>query len=341
MNNRRMRLCWTTVLLVLGVTTASLLGADREGAGWSSGQAGLTQALGPGFTSRSTGHFLIVEADPQWARRVGPMLEFTWKRFYDDFTRAGFHLRKPSHPLVWICFGTRGEFEQYARRADQMDMSWSEGYYSSRTNRVALYSLPGEWSEPVPARIASKSDSTSVSGMERHEVPVACPDAARATHETAHQLAFNSGLQKRGVLYPLWAAEGLATNFEADASGVLELGRDNPTRRGALIDAAGSGRLTPLEELVVTTRVPGDSPRQTTELYAQCWGLFRFLLSRYPAELRDYFARVRECDPGYRDERTLRREFTRSFGSIDSVQRAWTAYIGDLRREQGLAVNVR
>ena len=34
--------------------------------------------------------------------------------------------------------------------------------------------------------------------------------AAHASHELAHQLAFNSGLMVPGAVYPVWVVEGLA-----------------------------------------------------------------------------------------------------------------------------------
>ena len=70
------------------------------------------------------------------------------------------------------------------------------------------------------------------------------------------QLAFNTGVQTRGVMYPLWVSEGLATNLEADGAGGLGLGRDNPGRRERLLRARAEGRLVPIADFLTLTRVP-------------------------------------------------------------------------------------
>ncbi len=70
------------------------------------------------------------------------------------------------------------------------------------------------------------------------------------THEMTHQLAYNSGLQKRGVMYPLWVSEGLATFFEGSALPQWDpIG--NTARRRTLAKLHAGGALLSLRELSV------------------------------------------------------------------------------------------
>jgi len=274
------------------------------------------------WDTRVTPNFvLLTDAGSDWAAKAAHTLERTQDAFYRAFRSAGFAPAELDDRLVWVAFSRRDDFHQYALNIDQLDMSWSDGYYSTRTNRVALVCDSGA---PGRGHSATASDST-----EHFPQPSeGFTHLAQATHEAVHQLAFNSGLQKRGVMYPLWASEGLATNFEA-SSGVEPFGphHDNAHRRRQLLRAAARGGLLPLHEFIVTTRVPVDDPDATHDLYAQSWAFFRFLFQHRPQQLRRYLAELGSLEPGRRDPATLRREFAKAFGRVDTLERSWQAYI--------------
>ena len=281
------------------------------------------------WNSHATNHFVILtDAPADWATKAGRTLERTQDAFYRAFGSAGFEPAPMENRLVWVAFSRRDDFHQYALNIDRLDMSWSDGYYSTRTNRVALVC---ESAAPARSTVASASDST-----EHFPQPSeGFTHLAQATHEAVHQLAFNSGLQKRGVMYPLWASEGLATNFEASGSGEFGPTHDNAHRRRQIVRAMQRDQLITLHDFITLTRVPVDSPDQTHSVYAQSWAFFRFLFNHRPRQLRQYMSDLAALEPGRRDTATLRREFTRAFGRIDALDRSWQAYLRLLEMPEG------
>ena len=140
-------------------------------------------------------------------------------------------------------------------------------------------------------------------------------------HEAAHQLAFNAGLQKRGVMYPVWVSEGLATMFEAGAPESFD-----SIRCRRLDEMRKNKRLFRLEEFVAITRLPADAERQK-DFYAQAWGLFRFLSDYHNESLKNYFSRLYKLEPGPRSKHALNSEFVNAFGSIDKMNKSWLDFL--------------
>lgn len=316
------------VLVLATVLPGPLFAAD----------SGLTRNLGEEYAAYSTERFRVYSTEEAWAHQVMTLLERTHDRFYDSFTSGGFDPEPIGERLVFLWFSDRDAFDDYALRADRADMSWSEGYYSARTNRVALVHQGGGGRTTATAVAAMEDARAHAAAMERGSEHDPRPrlgseyrlDIAKTTHEAAHQLAFNSGLQKRGVMYPVWVSEGLATNFEIGLSGEFGLEADNPVRRRRLVGTWERGGLIPLRELIVTTVVTTTAPWTPSELYAQSWGFFRFLFQERRGELVRYLDALDQLDRGWRDERTLVREFNAAFGSVAALQGAWERFLGSL-----------
>ena len=292
------------------------------------------------FSTWATAHFVVVhETDGDSAGAIGKLLDRTYERFYRCFRDAGPALKAPADRLVWVVFSRHAQFDAYAISTDRMDMSQLDGYYSARTNRVAVVGLParraggraqgiGEASVGVPSvagYCTSKDQGGAAGGSE------AALDGERFTHEAAHQLAFNSGLQKRGVMYPLWVSEGIATGLEAGEA-ASEGGGGAVGRQRVLGEAVSGKRLMPLGEFVTLTRVTRDDPRVTDEeLYAQSWGFLHFVAGQYGPGLKRYLTTLAQLPPGPRDERTLEREFVAAFGPVQQMERGWAEFLRDCR----------
>jgi hypothetical protein len=294
----------------------------------------LVGQIGARYTTHHTDHFMLVHAAGRgWADYTGQLLEKTYANFYSTFRNAGFTPRPANQRLVWVCFSQRDQFDDYALKADRMDMSWSKGYYSTRTNRVALL----QRSTPGTTTAKSGSDAaTSGAGVyqvfettsKTNRDPFV--DVANATHEAAHQLAFNSGIQKRGVMYPLWASEGMAANFEAEDAGHFELGGENASRKRDLIEAYREGRLYSLPEFVTLNRLPFGNQQLIHDIYAEAWGFFRFLITERHSDLQKYLAALAKLEPGRRDNSTMRAEFVLAFGSVSGLEKDWQKYLAHL-----------
>lgn len=285
-----------------------------------------------GFLSTyATEHFqMVYTTNPAWARQTGRLLEQSHDQFYRSFTELGFTLRPTREKLGWICFTSREDFDRYTQEADKMDMSWLDEYYSARTNRVALVCRPAANPPREAAQVASVTVSANISALQPATSASDASwsaEATRASHEAAHQLAFNSGMMKRGVTYPLWAAEGLATNFETDAQGNFGIGHDNPARLRELVKSWSAGTLMPLTEFAAFTRVPVADHEAANAAYAQSWGFFRFLMEHHRAALRRYLDDLAQLDPGRRPTELMRMEFIAAFGPIEKLEPEWHAYV--------------
>jgi hypothetical protein len=290
----------------------------------------------------TTEHFAIVhEVQAGFAPGTGRTLEQAYKRFYQAFSCAGFDLSQPTGRLTWLCFPRQSGFNEYTLQAEGMGLSWLDAYYSTLTNRVAVVqpSPKPVDRDRMDAAPQSEVRLTLASNAEQRggvlPLPASEPqlDVARLTHELAHQLAFNSGLQKRGVMYPFWVSEGLATNFEFDSPAGVGFQGSSIGRRDCLVKAYAAGELMPLWQFIVQANAPTDMG-QSRRCYAQAWAFFRYLLTERSTALRTYLGRAAALPPGPRGPATLRREFTEAFGSLESVEDSWNAFLDRQAREQ-------
>jgi hypothetical protein len=269
------------------------------------------------FRRFETDSFVILsQAGDRWNTGAGPTLEGFRKDFESAFSKWGVKLTAPTEKMTWVCFADYDGFDRYARREDKIDSSWTSGYYSPRTNRVAVV-------DPKVRRTVRPAGRTAAQDADSGQVAAAIAefDMARLRHEAAHQLAFNCGLQKRGVEYPFWLSEGLATNFEAEDSAA----HGDSVRASRLRELARRGNLMPLEDLIVLTRPAGDAAEIWAQ-YLQAWGLFRMLVQNHPDQMRKYLANLASMSPGRRSREAIAAEFTTAFGTVESVQGQWVRF---------------
>lgn len=298
--------------------------------------------LGNSIQTDSTEHFSILHGTgASYVPGTSKTLERAYKQFYETFSQAGFDLAQSTDRLVWICFPEQSKFDEYSLRVEGTDLSWLDGYYSTLTNRVAVV-------EPSP-RISprDKPEASNDSGSRTNPAANTQPnqevlamsadesqvDLARLTHELAHQLAFNSGLQKRGVMYPFWVSEGLATNFEFDWLAGPGPASCSTARRDCLVKMYTSGELTPLSQFAIQTKAPASASR-SRRYYAQAWAFFQFLLTERSDNLRSYLHQIAALSPGQRTAQVLLREFTDGFGSPESIEISWNAFLDRQARLQ-------
>jgi len=264
-----------------------------------------------------TEHFRLIHDMPAAkAERIADVLEFAYKQFELRFKGYGLSFRAPDEALVWMCFRDSESFVDYASATEEMDLSWLSGYYSSRTNRVAVVRPRRirKWSAPLlkPVDVLASIDEDVEVGL------------VQIIHEAGHQLAFNTGLQQRGVMYPLWASEGIALLFEDCASEYLPAKRYSEGRQKRLLELHREGLLFGLEEFAVLTRLPAD--RHAADVYAQAWGFFSFLCENRRTQLQNYFSHLSTLK-SRRSANRLRREFVEAFGPMDQLDREWSLFL--------------
>jgi len=275
------------------------------------------------FFVAETEHFSVAhDSQLAEAHRIADLLERAYQKFYAFFQNQGFTLQPSEERLAWICFCDRDCFGRYSVWADRRDLSRLAGYYSAKTNRVAVLTpLP-----PPPVPNAKSLDSYNPALIAPLSADLAGEpvESLKYSHELAHQLAFNSGLQKRRVMYPLWVSEGIATALEAACDREFK-----PLRGRRLAQMGKESRLIPLPHFVSTTRLPGDS-RIEQDLYAQAWGLFHFLSTHRLPELKIYLRSFHHLEPRRRSPEELHREFLAAFGSIPLLENAWKEFVFSL-----------
>lgn len=260
----------------------------------------------PPLAAVETPHFrLLHEPGTADTRALAGRLEGLLPRFQDVCREAGFRVRTPEQAFTWVCFERPERYARVVAKQEHAVLA-DDAWYSTHDNAVMLMLRPS----------GQGGDETDGPG-----------EVSRINHECAHQFAYNSGLQRRGVLYPLWFSEGLATHFETtDLHAFLG---DNAPRRRALLNATREGTLLPLRQLVVVV-APGDDHERGVALYAQAWGLIQFLFSRDPARFREYACALTLCHPGQRPPAALEREFASAFGPAPDLEAAWHSFLREL-----------
>jgi len=268
------------------------------------------QSFSSEFAVYNSAHFkLIHQTNTGVAENIAGLLELAYERFDNVFTGMGFVLQPPNDKLEWICFAKPEHFNNYAISADKTDLSWLSSYYSTKTNVVAIVKP-----EKIPAM--QKPLSTPTNEPDSILLALSPGDTVKITHEAGHQLAFNRGLQKRNVMYPLWLSEGLACSFEQTPQA---------QRNQRLVEMQKNKRLLPLDEFVTITRLPADPERQK-DFYAQAQALFQFLCEHRKDNLKNYLAGLYKLQPGPRCQRTLIAEFVSAFGPVEKISQSWLSY---------------
>ncbi len=200
------------------------------------------------FWTRSTNNFLLIYDTTDAA--AGKHC-FNLEQAYDSFMT--FFNLKTVHPhflekrLVVILFKDRQDYLRYSKEIDGVQMLWSAGYFSQRTNRATFFDdatsvtnakLQGivDEQKTLIQQLNRQIDDDYKSGdnananvlfVQRRDAVtkmtiasnmlrtnVTGNNVTKTIHEATHELAFNTGIQKRQVAYPFWLSEGLACCFE-------------------------------------------------------------------------------------------------------------------------------
>jgi len=264
-----------------------------------------------------TEHFTIIH-QPQSGNldEMAGLLEAAYERFNVLFGNNGFTLKAPDGKLAWIYFDRPEYFNDYALSADKMDLSWLSSYYSIKTNKVALL----KQDEISAAQNDSANQQNYGTILAQHSLADS-KDNTRIMHEAAHQLSFNTGIQKRGVMYPLWVSEGLATMLETMLSDCSQNRRSQN-----LSQMLKNKSLISLDEFVTVTQLPQEIEKQK-DFYAQSCGFYQYLWENHKDKLKIYLDCLYKLQPGPRSKYALRHEFINAFGSLEQMDKSWLNFI--------------
>lgn len=324
-----------------------------------------TQALLPSMQATQTDHFVLLSDAPQEnTRSIAGLLEGTYRSFQQNCLRLGLRPTPLKHKLVAVMFREKGDYSIFARTKDGMDQAWAAGYYSPGTDRLVLYDgLSDEKVQKALGQLQAENlrmqREAAAAGVQPLDAGGAGGQLARAqreidaerrriastanagflgtvSHEAAHQLFFHCDVQRRGMPYPLWLAEGIATAFEAEDANDRDLGfqSENPGRQKTFREALERDRLVPLRVLVVADGMPGEGDESAIrDFYAQSWALTTWLARSRTREFAMYLEALRTGSfamPSNRIE-----AFESIFGPVEAVERCWLR--DEIRRDPGLS----
>ncbi len=300
----------------------------------------------PGYETSGSTHYLVVAPRDRVAD-YATLFEGVFRQVEQFFRVRGFRVTTPDNILVAVVFGTREEFEEYCRRDDVASPSSLRGYYSLRSNRVALFDdsrlLSAVTEKPagqtpgpdVLPGMPGTSDNLAVTALlNGKSVQLGLNQAAAMSSETAnviiheatHQVGHNIGIHSRMNRTPSWLMEGLATVLEAPGM------RDKSSHPG-LESRLNSERLHWFQTQYESRRRLGDIARivadeemfstQVLDAYSAAWALTYFM-SENPArttQFARYIRIVESRDPTklYSPEDRLR-DFQTAFGDIARLE---------------------
>lgn len=286
-----------------------------------------------GYEVQTSAHYIVVGKKGR-ARAFSTLFEEIYQQIVQFYHLRGFNVDTPDSPMVAIVFETQEEFKEYCGR-DQM--LWSKdlkGYYSGRTNRVALFDDPQLLKGISTTQTDSPATSPGLPSGGRSSLAALLNSVAGETvntivHETTHQVGFNIGVHPRLGQTPTWVLEGLATVLEAPGIRVKGKSKD-----GTRIN---EGRHDWFETEYSQRRQPGDLAKliasddmfknQTFDAYSFSWA-FSYFLTENPARARlftRYLKKLSERDPmeNYTAEQRLK-DFQSVFGDIAKMEVEFT-----------------
>jgi hypothetical protein len=257
-------------------------------------QSRLREEFGKGFEVVARGPYLVVHPRGQgghWSRRF----EELYRSFIHYFSVRGFTLEEPQFPLVAVVLPNRADFLRYIDRQGDRVTGNVLGYYSSRTNRVAMFETPG--------------DESSAWGEK----------ALTIIHEATHQTAFNTGIHNRYSPPPRWVVEGLGTLFEAPGvwNSRTHLRQQDRLNREQLEEfnrqvAAGKRSEARFAELISSDRMFNTN---VAGAYAESWAFTFYLVETQPRQFARYLKATASRDD-FSDYPAAQRlkDFTAVFG---------------------------
>jgi hypothetical protein len=279
-----------------------------------------------------TEHFVVCyDTTDVYARWNANLYERMYKGMIRFWKEKGIELEPPRFPMVALIFSHQDDYVEYSKR-DFRGGENTFGYYTQTTNRLATFDLTGIEGMLPPGALVQREELIT----EIFSRPQAERQVATILHEACHQIAFNTGLQRRLGDYPFWLSEGIATFFESpdfnSSSGWGGTGKINYFNLSNLRQYA---RIRPADSMMKLL-VQDDLLRRgetSTAAYAESWGLTYFLIKRKPKNFVEYLKLLRERLPGNpADAKQRLDDFRSCFGEdLDKLDKEFVRFVGTLR----------
>ncbi|MEQ9408791.1 MAG: DUF1570 domain-containing protein [Fuerstiella sp.] len=274
-----------------------------------------------------TTHYLVSGPSGR-ASRYAELFESIYRDVERFYRVRGFRVQTPDVPLIAVVFGSQQEFAHYCLRDQVPPSPGLLGYYSLKTNRVALFDddrllSQNEVSEPFSAASGGVLANAAIAGDTVNTI----------IHETTHQVGYNIGVHSRLGGTPTWVVEGLATVLEpsgmrSNKGRQLISDRLNPERSSWFQQRHRPSRsMGNLAKLVASEEW---FHRQTLNSYSESWALTFFLLENASRrkDFVTYLQKISERPPlqEYPPEERLA-DFQSVFGDISRLEVEFIRYM--------------
>lgn len=273
----------------------------------------------------STSKHYVVCGTRGRSQNYATLFEEIFNQVESFYSLRGFQTSKPATPLIALVLKDQAAFKKYCE-ADQM--AWTEGlrgYYSLKSNRIAMYDRPEMFQSVQTSPIANPlMPHSAIAAASASTVTGETADTI--IHEATHQVGFNIGIHSRLGGTPAWVLEGMATVLEAPGMRSRQKSQDSSSR-------LNRDRLEWFKTEYEQRRQPGDLAKliasddmfskQTLDAYSAAWGITWFLTEN-PARARmfsKYLKVVSERNPldTYTAEQRLE-DFQNVFGDISRME---------------------
>jgi hypothetical protein len=294
-------------------------------------QQSLKKELPKGYEIAASAHYVVMGRKGK-ADDYAKLFEEVYRQVDTFFSVRGFDTHLPEMPMVAFVFGTQAEFKAYCAAQNDQTMTKMRGYYSPKTNRVAMYEDPGQISK-VTAGVSDQELLPPISQSLFASVTGQTADVI--IHEGTHQVGFNVGIHSRLGTTPRWVVEGLATVLEPP--GIRSRGKAGK-------DEINDERLSWFQGDYSQRRKPGDLAKmiasddqfggQTLDAYSLAWSITYFLTEN-PAragKFAKYLKKVSDRNPlhVYSAKERLA-DFQEIFGDISRVEVELLRSMGQVR----------
>ncbi|MBA2113915.1 DUF1570 domain-containing protein [Bremerella alba] len=229
----------------------------------------------PGFRTLASRHFIFVyNTSNEFAQGTMRIMESMLPGVMAHAKRQKIDVHDPEVPLVVIMFATEREYKEFAQLPDGV-----VAYYDTLENHVVMYEKPTQ--TPFKWDLYIRQAISTIS------------------HEGAHQILHNIGVQQRLSRWPMWISEGIAEYYAPTDFGKRMrwkgAGDINDMRMFELESYLKARDATQADGTMVDDTVGAGSLTSTG--YASAWALTHYLASRKKVEFDKFMKKVSELRP--------------------------------------------
>lgn len=282
------------------------------------------------------------------------LLETVYESFLMKFCLEGVELDVPDKLLMVVLFAEHEEYLKFVTLLGP-ELASAAGFYHRIDNVAVFYDQGTDQSFEVlnvlNSRIQSQRDEIvrrKIGGLADVirfadtlslliEVKRANLDIEVVSHEATHQLAANTGLMPGNRPIPVWAAEGLATYFEAPKQAAWSgIGAVNAERLGWYRELAPVRQISNIDFIVSDQLFTRSANNFTTlHAYGQSWALTHFLMERHFTKLVAYYRELGKLpEATHTSPAELQSVFDKVFGKDkQALDGEWRAYMRSLKTD--------